>query len=176
MTTAVYRGLAPVRAVLENGAVVTAKRSPTTPAVTIHAAFLAGSVYDPAALAGLAHFVSRTIDRGTETRPASVIAEGLDRRGVSLSTMINRHVLALICTCLVEDLNDVLGLIADIVMHPVFPDEEVATKRGEVVTLIHQDEDSPAVMATEGLLTDLYGTEHGYGRRPRGSVESVEAI
>jgi zinc protease len=176
MTTAVYRGLAPVRTVLENGAVVTAKRSPTTPAVTIHAGFLAGSVYDPAEQAGLAHFVSRTIDRGTETRPASVIAEALDRRGVSLSTMINRHVLALICTCLVEDLSDVLGLLADIVMHPVFPDEEVATKRGEVVTLIRQDEDNPAVMATEGLLTDLYGADHGYGRRPRGSVESVEAI
>jgi zinc protease len=176
MTTAVYRGLAPVRTVLENGAVVTAKRSPTTPAVTIHAGFLAGSVYDPAALAGLAHFVSRTIDRGTETRPAGVIAEELDRRGVSLSALINRHVLALICTCLVEDLNDVLGLLADIVMHPLFPDEEVATKRGEVVTLIGQDEDNPAVMATEGLLTDLYGADHGYGRRPRGSVESVEAL
>ena len=176
MTTAVYRGLAPLRTVLENGAVVTAKRSPTTPAVTIHAGFLAGSVYDPQALAGLAHFVSRTIDRGTETRPANVIAEELDRRGVSLSTLINRHVLALICTCLVEDLNDVLGLLADIVMHPLFPDEEVATKRGEVVTLIGQDEDNPAVMATEGLLTDLYGADHGYGRRPRGSVESVEAV
>ena len=176
MTRAVYRGLAPVRAVLDNGAVVTAKRSTTTPAVTIHAGFLAGSVYDPAVHAGLAHFVSRTIDRGTATRPAGVIAEELDRRGVSLSTMVHRHAMALICTCLVEDLSDVLTLLADIVMHPVFPDEEVATKRREVVTLIHQDEDNPAVMATEGLLTDLYGTDHGYGRRPRGSVEGVGAI
>ena len=176
MTTAVSRGLAPVRAVLHNGAIVTAKRSTTTPAVTIHAGFLAGSVYDPPAHAGLAHFVSRTIDRGTATRPAGVIAEELDRRGVSLSTMVNRHATALFCTCLIEDLDDVLALLADIVMHPVFPDEEVAIKRREVVTLIRQDEDNPAVMATEGLLTDLYGADHGYGRRPRGSVETVGAI
>lgn len=176
MTTAVSRGLAPVRAVLENGAVVTAKRSATTPAVTIHAGFLAGSVYDPPAHAGLAHFVSRTIDRGTATRPAGVIAEELDRRGVSLSAKINRHVLSLVCTCLVKDFHDVLGLIADIVMHPVFPDEEVATKRGEVITVVRQDEDNPAVMASEGVLADLYGASHGYGRRPKGSVASVEAI
>ena len=176
MTTAVHRGLAPVRAVLDNGAIVTAKHSPTTPAVTIHLGFLAGSIYDPADAAGLAHFVSRTIDRGTTTRPAAVLAEELDRRGVSLSTMINRHVLSLICTCLVEDLSDVLALVADIAMNPVFPGEEVATKRGEVVTLIRQDEDNPAVMATEGLLQDLYGPDHGYGRRPRGSVQTVESI
>ncbi len=176
MTTSVSGGLAPVRAVLDNGAIVTAKRSTTTPAVTIHLGFLAGSVCDPPAHAGLAHFASRTIDRGTAIRPADVIAEELDRRGVSLSTMVNRHVTALICTCLIEDLDDVLGLLADIVMHPVFPDEEVATKRGEVVTLIRQDEDNPAVMATEGLFADLYGADHGYGRRPRGSVETVGAI
>jgi len=176
MTTAVSRGLAPVRAVLDNGANVTAKRSTTTPAVTIHTGFLAGSVYDPPAHAGLAHFVSRTIDRGTATRPAGVIAEELDRRGVSLSTMVNRHATALICTCLIEDLDDVLALLADIVIHPVFPDEEVAIKRREVVTLIRQDEDNPAVMATEGLLADVYGADHGYGRRPRGSVETVGAI
>jgi len=114
MTTAVSRGLAPVRAVLDNGAIVTAKRSTTTPAVTIHAGFLAGSVYDPPAHAGLAHFVSRTIDRGTATRPAGVIAEELDRRGVSLSTMVNRHATSLICTCLIDDLDDVLANAGDL--------------------------------------------------------------
>jgi zinc protease len=90
--------------------------------------------------------------------------------------MLNRHALALVCTCLVEDLSDVLALVADIAMNPVFPEDEVATKRGEVVTLIRQDEDNPAVMATEGLLHDLYGPDHGYGRRPRGSAGTVESI
>jgi zinc protease len=176
MTTATQRGLAPVRAALDNGAVLIAKQSQTTPAVTIHAAFAAGSAFDPPDRPGVAHFVSRTIDRGTLTRLADTIAEELDRRGVSLATSINRHVLSLVCTCLVEDLEAILGLLADIVRNPAFPPEEVGTRRGEIVTFIRQDEDNPAVMASEGLLADLYGTAHGYGRRPRGSVESVEAI
>jgi zinc protease len=144
--------------------------------VTIHASFHAGTIYDPPEHAGLAHFVSRTIDRGTETRTADEIAEELDGRGVSLSVAVNRHVLSLICTCLVEDLDPVLALVADIAARPVFPAGEVETRRAEIVTLIRQDEDNPANVANEGMLADLYGQAHPYGRRPRGSVESVEAI
>ena len=176
MTPTTHRRLAPVRAVLGNGAVVIAKASPTTPAVTVHASFRAGTVFDPPSQAGLSHFVSRTIDRGTETRQADRIADELDGRGVSLSIGVNRHALSLVCTCLVEDLSPILDVLADIVSRPTFPDDEVETKRGEIVTLIRQDEDSPAALATESLLTDLYGAAHPYGLRPRGSVESVEGI
>jgi zinc protease len=176
MTVAAHRGLSPVRTVLDNGAVVIAKQSQTTPAVTVHAAFDAGTVFDPPHLSGLAHFVSRTIDRGTATRPAETIADELDRRGVSLATSVNRHVLSLVCTCLVDDLEPILQILADIVMHPVFPENEIATRRAEIITLIRQDEDNPAVVAMEGFLAELYGPSHGYGQRPRGTVDSVEAI
>jgi zinc protease len=176
MTVAAHRGLSPVRTVLDNGAVVIAKQSQTTPAVTIHAAFAAGTVFDPPHQPGLAHFASRTIDRGTATRPAETIAEELDRRGVSLATSVNRHVLSLVCTCLVEDLQTILGVLADIVMHPVFPEAEITTRRGEIITMIRQDDDNPAVVAMETFLAELYGPSHGYGRRPRGTVDSVEAI
>jgi zinc protease len=176
MTTAIRRGLAPVRAVLDNGVVVIAKQAQTTPAVTIHACFAAGTVFDSPDQPGVAHFVSRTIDRGTLTRPAEAVAEELDGRGVSLATHVNRHVLSLVCTCLVDDLEAILELLADIVMHPAFPAAEVRTRRGEIVTSIRQDEDNPAAMASEGLLADLYGPTHGYGRRPRGSVQDVESI
>lgn len=176
MTTAAHRGLAPVRAVLDNGAVIITKQSQTTPAVTIHAAVAAGTIYEPSGLDGLAHFLSRTIDRGTRVQPADAIAEALDSRGVSLSLTVNRHVVSLVCTCLGEDLEPMLVLLADIVMNPAFPEPEVRTRRSEIVTLIRQDEDNPAVMAVEGLLADLYGAAHGYGRRPRGTVASVEAI
>ena len=169
-------GLTPSRAVLDNGVVVIAKRSPVTPAVTIHASFHAGTIYDPADAAGLAHFVSRVIDRGTATRSGDQIAEELDGRGVSLSITVNRHALAIVCTCLVEDLDAILALLADIAIAPSFPEAEVDTRRGEIVTLIRQDEDNPAVVANEALLARLYGAAHPYGRRPRGSVESVERI
>jgi zinc protease len=176
MTTLEQRGLAPVRTVLDNGVRVIAKHSGATPAVTVHASFEAGTVFDPPHDPGVAHFVSRTIDRGTSARTADEIAERLDYRGVSLAITVNRHALSLVCTCLVEDLDPILATIADIVIHPAFPDREVETRRGEIVTMIRQDEDNPAAMAAEGLLSLLYGPGHPYGRRPRGTVETVERI
>jgi zinc protease len=176
MTTLEQRGLAPVRSVLDNGATIIAKHAAATPAVTLHASFQAGTIFDPPSEPGVAHFVSRTIDRGTAARTAEDIAEDLDNCGVSLAITVNRHALSLVCTCLVEDLDAILSTLADIVMHPVFPDAEVETRRGEIITMIRQDEDSPAAMASEGLFSLMYGDVHPYGRRPRGSVDSVEHI
>jgi zinc protease len=170
------RGLAPVRAVLDGGATVVAKESRVAPAVTLNASLRAGTIADPASLAGLSHFVSKVLDRGTASRTADEIAEELDSRGVSLSVAVNRHALSLFCTCLVEDVEAILALLADIIRHPIFPQAEIETRRGEIVTLIRQDEENPAVIAAESLMAMLYGDAHPYGRPPRGTLDSVRAI
>lgn len=168
-------GLSPSREVLANGVTVIAKQTSTTPAVTLLAYLRAGSAYDPSDCEGLAHFVSRTIDRGTERHTADQLAEALDSRGVTLSTSVSRHVLSLACTCLVDDFDEVLELLADVITRPVFPSVEVDRRRGEIITLIRQDEDNPAIVAVETLMAMLYGG-HPYGRRLRGSVHNVERI
>ena len=169
-------GLAPTRGVLANGVTILAKQTRTTPAVTLHASLAGGSAVDPVDLSGVAHFVSRTIDRGTIRHSADALAEQLDSRGVSLSVLIGRHAVSLVCTCLVEDFEAILSLVADIVTLPTFPADEVEKRRGEIVTLIRQDEDSPAAVATEALMAMLYGTAHPYGRPIRGTLAHVEQI
>jgi zinc protease len=169
-------GLAPTRVALDNGAVVLAQGTTTHPAVTMLVAVRAGCGYDPAERLGLAHFLSKAIDRGTTLRTADEIAEALDGRGVSLNSSVGRHLLTLGCTCLAEDFGDMLELVADIVRHPTFPSDEIETRRGEIVTAIRQDEDSPATLAFDGLMGLLYPEGHPYGRRTKGTLASVEAV
>jgi zinc protease len=171
-----HRGLAPSREVLPNGLTVIAKETRTTPAVTLHAGVLAGTIYDRPDPDGIAHFLSRTIERGTTTRTADEIAEALDSRGVTLSITVNRHAVSLVSTCLVEDFDAILALVADIVMAPLFPEAEVDTRRGEIVTLIRQDDDNPAAIASQALMKALYGEAHPYGRPVRGTLDSVEGV
>lgn len=170
------RGLSPTRHVLANGLTVLAKETRTTPAVTIYAGFRAGTAYDPPDCDGLAFFVSKTLDRGTASRTADQIAEELDSRGVTLSISVNRHAMWLVCTCLTEDFDHVLSLMGDIAMQPAFPAAEVEIRRGEIVTLLRQDQDNPATVAMETLMRTLYGDTHPYGRRMRGTLDVVERI
>ena len=176
LPTTVTRGLAPSRHVLANGLTVISKHTPVTPAVTINASIRAGSVCDPPDGVGLAHFLSKTIDRGTMTRSADQIAEELDSRGVSLATSVTRQALSLTCTCLAEDFERVLAQLAEIIIQPSFPAAEVESRRSEAITLIRQDEDNPAAVAVDGLMETLYSEHHPYGRRLRGTVPAVERI
>src|SRR5262245_39170493 len=176
MATSLQAGLSPRRVALDNGAVVVAKETHKTPAVALHVAVRAGSIIDPPGEPGATFLLSRVIDRGTATRTADQIAEQLDSRGVSLAIGVNRHQMSASCTCLAEDFEDVLGLIGDILMAPSVTDAELATRKGEVITAIRQDQDNPAVRAVEALMAILYGADHPYGRPQKGTIESVEAL
>jgi zinc protease len=172
----VHAGLAPARTVLRNGVTVVAKETRKTPAVSLNVAVRAGSIADPLEAPGATYLLSRVIDRGTRTRSAAEIAEALDDRGISLSVVVTRHLFTLYCTCLAEDFDAVMSLVAEIVTSPTIPESELATRKGEVITLLRQDEDNPAVRAVEALMELLYGPGHPYGRRQKGTVESVEQI
>jgi zinc protease len=176
VTTLAHPGLAPARRLLSNGATLIAQHTTTHAAVTLVASVPAGSGFDPDALLGLAHFTARAIDRGTETRTPDALAEAFDARGVSLSTSASRHLLTLSCTCLTEDIEEVLALVADVLRRPIFPPDQVERRRTAIVTSIRQDEDNPGAVATEELMTALYSAAHPYGRRSKGTVASIERI
>jgi zinc protease len=169
-------GLLPVRVKLDNGAVVLLKQTTTTPAVAINVAIRAGSISDPPAAPGTTWLLSRVLDRGTASRSAADIAEELDSRGVTLTLAVTRHLMSVVCTALAEDFEPVLSLLGDIVMTPSLQEGEIATRKGEVITAIRQDDDNPLVRASETLMERLYPNGHPYGRRTKGSVEVVEGI
>jgi zinc protease len=168
--------LSPRREVLPNGAVFIGKETRTTPAITITLAMRAGSICDPPDAVGAMWLLSRVIDRGTSAHSAAEIADALDSRGISVTIGVSRHVLSMTCTCLSEDFESVCALLGEMLMVPSFPEHEIATRKSEIITSIRQDEDNPAVRATEGLMALLYGEGHPYGRPTKGSIEMVERL
>ena len=176
MAPSLAQGLSPVRAELANSGVVLIQETVMTPAVTISASFRAGSMFDPADLPGLAYLTGRAIDRGTLSRSASMMADELDERGVSLRVSSNRQALTLSCTCLAEDFDDVLAIVADVVRNPTFPPVEIEKRRSEALTILRQNEDNPAARAVDAVLELLYGWQHPYGRPPKGTVVGIESV
>ena len=167
--------LAPLRHTLRNGVVVLAKESRTTPAVTIVVGVRAGAYYDPIGLEGTAALVARVLDQGTETYTETEIADELDGRGASLSVTAGRHQLTVSATCLSEDFDMILSLVGDITRFPLFEPHQVETRRAELLTAILQDEDDPGAVAVDVVMGRLY-PDHPYGRRPRGTQQTVQRI
>jgi zinc protease len=168
--------LNPARFVLPNRATLLAKTTTTTPAVAINLAVRAGSVCDPPVQPGTLWLLSRVLDRGTAARSAAEIADALDGRGVTLTITVTRHLFTLACLCLADDFEAVLAILADVLTAPAIPDDELAIRKGEVVTSIRQDDDNPAVRASETLMERLYPDQHPYGRRTKGSMAIVESL
>ena len=176
MTTDAQLGLSPVRHRFENGATVIAKPSHVTPAVAVSVSARAGSAADPPGFDGASHFLASVIDRGTESRSGDELAELLDSRGVSLTVSAMRHTFVVSCICLTEDFSTILALVADVIRNPSLPEADIATRRGEIVTAIRQDQDNPAMVAVEEQLAQLYPGGHPYGRRVKGTLETVGRI
>lgn len=167
--------LNPKRVVLDNGLTVIAKSNPTSPTVSILVGVRTGAYADPPDKDGTAALCARVLDRGTAKRSADVIADELDGRGASLSVIAGRHQMALAATCLVDDFEAVLTLVADVARHPAFADAEIATRRDNLITSLRQEEDNPATMAGDAFVRALYG-DHPYARRVRGTVAGLESI
>jgi zinc protease len=167
--------LNPIRVTLDNGATLIVKENRTTPAVSILAGVRAGAYDDPGDAAGTAALVARVLDRGTTTRTAADLADDLDGRGASLSVAAGRHVISVSATCLADDFAPVAAIVAGVLSAPAFPEPDVQTRRGELITTIRQDDDDPGAVAVHRLMAELYGA-HPYARRVRGVVESVARL
>jgi len=168
-------GLNPKRVTLENGVTIIAKSNHTTPAVSTLVGVRNGAYSDPPERDGTAALCARVLDRGTVARSAGEIADDLDGRGASLSVAAGRHQMAVAATCLSDDFPAVLGLAADIARHPRFADNEIETRRDNLITSIRQEEDNPATMAADAFAKALYGTQP-YARKVRGTIAGIEAI
>jgi len=168
--------LDPRRRVLANGVTLVVQANRLIPAVSIAVGAHAGSIVDPPAAPGTAALTARVLDRGTTTRDADAIADAIEARGASLTTAAGRQQIVVSATCLAVDLAAVLPVVADVVRAPAFPEGDVATRRGELLTEIREADDDPGAVAVDALLGVLYPDPHPLGRPVRGRSAAVSAL
>jgi zinc protease len=168
--------LQPRRAVLPNGVTVLVQANRLIPAVSLAIGVNAGGYADPVEAPGTAALTARLLDRGTETLDADAIADSVESRGGSLSAVAGRSQAIVTATCLADEFATVLPVAAAIVQTPSFPDADVVTRRGELLTEIREAEDDPGAVAVDALLETLYPAPHPLGRPVRGRADVVAGL
>src|SRR5467141_1581124 len=161
---------------LSNGLTVLYSGRPGLPLVAANLVLRAGSGVSPVDRPGLASMTARMLQQGTTTRSAPQIADRAADLGATLNSGAGTDTTGISTRSLSRNFPDALELLADVALHPTFPQSEIERVRSERLTAIVQEKDEPFSLAMRVLDAALYGSRHTYGYPDSGTTESTRAI
>jgi zinc protease len=146
------------------------------PKVAVGLVVRSGAAEDPIDRAGTAWMTAEMLDEGTTSRSALQIQAELDLLGTSLGTSAESEVSHASLETLKKYLRPSLDVMADLVLNPSFPEEELERQRRQRLDGILQERNSPPNIARKVFRTVLFGESHPFGREVAGHEASVQAI
>jgi zinc protease len=166
----------PTTSTLPNGLEIVVLQMSEVPVVDINLIVRAGSVRDTRENTGLATFVAGMLDEGAGRRTALEIAEETAFLGAQLGTSATYEWATISLHVPRRQLAAALDLMADVTLHPTFPDSEVARQREQRRNGILQLRDNPTAQAPIAFNAILYGADHPYGWPSGGTEASTSAL
>lgn len=161
---------------LPNGIVLLVYENFAVELVTVDGLARAGALAEAADQAGLAAFTAAMLMRGTKSRDFAQIYDDLEAVGASLSFAGGRHATSFGGDCLSEDLDLVLGLMAESLRAATFPEAQVEQVRGEIMTRLQIRANDTGQRARLAFHETLFGLDHPYGRSSQGYLETISAL
>jgi len=159
---------------LSNGLTVIYNQRPGLPIVSANLVFKTGSDANPLDKPGLANFTVAMLDEGTKTRNALSIADEAAQLGAGLSTGSSMDASNVSVGSLKKNFGPALNLLADVVLNPSFPEEEMERQRASRLAGLVQEREDPASVARRVMAKALYGSKHPYGYPEIGTEEAVK--
>ncbi|MEN8936119.1 MAG: pitrilysin family protein, partial [Planktotalea arctica] len=121
---------------------------------------------------GIAHFLEHMAFKGTKTRSSLQIAEAIEDVGGYINAYTSREVTAYYARVLGADVPLALDVIADILLNPVFDEDEIEVERGVILQEIGQALDTPDDVIFDWLQEQAY-PDQAIGRTILGPAERV---
>ena len=161
---------------LANGLTVIHYDNPALPLVAAELVIRSGSDANPPERAGLAGFTAQMLEDGTQTRTAPQIADQVAQLGAFLATGSTADASTASVTSLTANFAAALDVLADIVLHPTFPADEIERNRSSRLADIRQERESAPAVAARVELAALYGADHPYGSVELGNERAIKSI
>lgn len=160
------------RTVLPNGLTILTERMEHVRSVAMGVWIRAGSRHEVAELNGISHFVEHMVFKGTETRSAQRIAREVDAIGGNLDAFTGKETICFNIKVLDEHVPTALDVLSDLVLHPVFAEQDIQRERGVILEEIKMDEDNPDYLVHE-IFTQNFWKGHPLGKPILGTKETV---
>ncbi len=146
---------------LSNGLTIVVVEDRRLPLVSYRLAFRVGGAFDPPHLPGLTDLLAGLLPEGTESRTSREIAEEVARMGASLSAGANSDYTIVAASALAQFNDRILDLMAEVVLQPSFPENEVELAKQNTKESLRQQRAQPSFLASEMVSRVMYG-DHPY--------------
>lgn len=150
-----------VETTLPNGLAVVVVEDPRLPLVSYRLAIRTGDSHEPRELPGLLDMLTGLLTEGTESRTSREIADQVARLGATLQAGSSSDYTTIAASSLTMFSEDILQLMADVVLRPVFPENEVELAKQNTKESLKQQRAQPAFLASEMVAKVMYG-DHPY--------------
>ncbi|MGP3923766.1 M16 family metallopeptidase [Streptomyces sp. 8N616] len=167
---------APERGTLANGLTVLHCHRPGQQVVAVEVNLAAPLDAEPAGLDGVATIMARALSEGTDKHTAEDFAAELERCGATLDAHADHPGVRVSLEVPASRLSKALGLLADALRAPAFPDSEVERLVRNRLDEIPHEQANPARRAAKELSKELFPATSRMSRPRQGTEETVERI
>lgn len=146
---------------LANGVRVFVLEDRRLPVVQLSLRLRAGSLFEPKP--GVADLTASTLNEGTRTRTAAQLAREVEETGGDLYASAAEELVTVSASGLAEYTDRLVELLADVLLHPSFPEDRLALMKSQTAAALTQARTDPNTLARELSTRTLYGATP-YGR------------
>jgi zinc protease len=120
-----------------------------------------GDAHDPPGLPGLLDMLTGLLTEGTQSRTSREIADEVARLGATLQSGASSDYTTVAASSLATFSDEILELMADVALRPVFPPNEVELAKQNTKESLKQQRAQPSFLASEMVARVMFG-EHPY--------------
>jgi predicted Zn-dependent peptidase len=161
------------REVMPNGLILITEEMKHIRSISIGIWIKTGSRDEDLQWNGISHFVEHMVFKGTQHRSAEEIARQVDSIGGNIDAFTAKECVSFSMKVLDEHLPIALDVLSDLVLNPVFDDQDITRERGVILEEIKMDEDNPDYLVHE-IFTQNFWKDHPLGRPILGTRDTVK--
>jgi predicted Zn-dependent peptidase len=158
---------------LSNGVRVITEAMPHVRSVSVGIWVGSGSRSETPEQNGISHFIEHMLFKGTTRRSAEDIARSVDSIGGNLDAFTAKELVCFNTKVLDQHLSLAFDVLTDLVLHPLFHEEDIDKEKGVILEEIKMEADSPDYLVHE-IFSSNFWKDHPLGKPILGTPQTVK--
>lgn len=122
---------------------------------------------------GISHFLEHMAFKGSTTRNAQAINMDAEKLGMAMNAFTSKEITAYFMSGLGKHTEAMVRMLADIVFHPIFPDDEIERERAVILQEATEYAEEPSDIGSVLLDLAIYGEQQAMGMPVIGTRKNI---